>query len=232
MSAELAISELATRLGLCDGRSGDAWIMTFHACCARILRRDIEKIGYERSFTIFDDDDQNAVLKEIYKRNNIDDKNFPIKSMRAVISDAKNELKGPADWFESSDQDEKAQKVYDIYLEYETRLKSLNALDFDDLLVEHPPVLEYYRQRFRYVLVDEYQDTNKAQYQLVHLLTLNNHNICANTFTIKARNNFNRVAYNKFSVTNIIFTRIFLSVVNRRRYNLNAVNLPRRFRQK
>mgnify|MGYP002623383283 FL=1 len=181
-----AAKEMKQRItALIGEKADDAWISTFHSSCARILRRDIEKIGYERSFTIFDDDDQNAVLKEIYKRNNIDDKNFPIKSMRAVISDAKNELKGPADWFESSDQDEKAQKVYDIYLEYETRLKSLNALDFDDLLlktlqllVEHPPVLEYYRQRFRYVLVDEYQDTNKAQYQLVHLLTRNNHNIC------------------------------------------------------
>ncbi len=163
----------------------EAWISTFHSSCARILRKDIDKIGYDRSFTIFDDDDQNAVLKEIYKRLNIDDKMIPIKSMRAVISDAKNALMSPDEWFNKSEQDMRAEQMRNIFVEYETRLKALNGLDFDDLLLktlellaEHPPVLDYYRQRFQYVMVDEYQDTNKAQYELVHLLTSVNKNIC------------------------------------------------------
>ena len=181
-----AAKEMKERItALIGEKAEEVWISTFHSSCARILRRDIEKIGYQRSFTIFDDDDQNAVLKEIYKRLNIDDKNLPIKSMRGIISDAKNQLLSPDEWFQQSPRDYQSQRVHDIYLEYETRLKGLNALDFDDLLLktlellaEHPPVLEYYRQRFQYVLVDEYQDTNKAQYELVHLLTSDNGNIC------------------------------------------------------
>ncbi|MBQ6529085.1 MAG: DNA helicase PcrA [Clostridia bacterium] len=181
-----AAREMKERItALIGDKAEDAWISTFHSSCARILRKDIEKIGYERSFTIFDDDDQNAVLKEIYKRMNIDDKNLPIKMMRSVISDAKNELLSPDEWFQNSPRDYQSQRIHDIYLEYETRLKGLNALDFDDLLLktlqllaDHPPVLEYYRQRFQYVLVDEYQDTNKAQYELVHLLTASTRNLC------------------------------------------------------
>ncbi len=181
-----AAKEMKDRITSLIGEQADqAWISTFHSSCARILRRDIDKIGYSRSFTIFDDDDQNSVIKEILKRLNIDDKNLPAKMIRATISGAKNELMGPDEWFQKSERDHQAQQIHDIYLEYETRLKSLNALDFDDLLLktlellaEHEPVLEAYRNRFKYVLVDEYQDTNRAQYELIHLLTLHNPNIC------------------------------------------------------
>lgn len=181
-----AAKEMKERItALIGDKAEDVWVSTFHSSCARILRKDIEKIGYERSFTIFDDDDQNAVLKEIYKRLNIDDKMLSIKMMRGIISDAKNDLLSPDEWFQNSPRDYMSQREHDIYLEYETRLKGLNALDFDDLLLktlellaDHPPVLEYYRQRFQYILVDEYQDTNKAQYELIHLLSSANRNIC------------------------------------------------------
>ena len=163
----------------------DAWISTFHATCARILRRDIEKLGYTRSFVIYDDDDQTTTLKEILKRLNVDEKLLPHKEIRAKISDAKNKLMSPDEWFQQSDRDYRSQLIHDVFVEYETRLKAQNALDFDDLLLktltlftDHPPVLDSYRRRFRYVMVDEYQDTNFAQYQLVKLLTAESRNLC------------------------------------------------------
>ncbi len=163
----------------------DAWISTFHSTCARILRRDIEKLGYTRSFVIYDDDDQSAVLKEILKRLNIDDKFLPPRELKAKISDAKNRLMGPDEWFEQSERDSRCQMIHSVFTAYEERLKGLNALDFDDLLVktlellaDHPPVLEGYRRRFRYVLVDEYQDTNYAQYRMIKLLTDESRNLC------------------------------------------------------
>lgn len=162
-----------------------AWISTFHSTCARILRRDIEKIGYERNFTIYDDDDQNTVLKEILKKLNIDDKFIPVREVRGKISDAKNRLMTPDEWFMQSPRDHRTSIIHDIMCEYEKRLKSLNALDFDDLLLktlellaDHPPVLAGYRQRFQYVMVDEYQDTNRAQYELIRLLTEESRNLC------------------------------------------------------
>ena len=163
----------------------DAWISTFHSSCARILRRDIEKLGYSRSFGIYDDDDQMSVLKEIYKQLDIDDKFIPLREVKGKIGDAKNKLLSPDEWFSKSPRDYRSDKIHDIMTTYEKRLKSLNALDFDDLLLrtlellaEHPPVLEAYRSRFRYVMVDEYQDTNKAQYELVRLLTAESRNLC------------------------------------------------------
>ncbi|MBQ8556477.1 MAG: DNA helicase PcrA [Clostridia bacterium] len=168
-----------------DEAAEDAWISTFHSTCARILRRDIEKLGYTRSFVIYDDDDQGAVLKEILKRLNIDDKFLPPRELKAKISDAKNKLMGPDEWFQQSDKDYRSQMIHSVFLEYETRLKAMNALDFDDLLVktlellaDHPPVLESYRKRFRYVMVDEYQDTNYAQYMMIKLLTDESRNLC------------------------------------------------------
>lgn len=162
-----------------------AWISTFHSSCARILRRDIEKLGYTRSFVIYDEDDQTAAIKEILKRLNIDEKFLPIKELRARISDAKNDLLAPDEWFTQSPRDQRSSMIHDVFVEYETRLRSLNALDFDDLLVktltlfaDHPPVLQYYRSLFQYVCVDEYQDTNYAQYMLVRLLTSESGNLC------------------------------------------------------
>ena len=181
-----AAKEMKERItGLVGDEAEDAWISTFHSTCARILRRDIEKLGYTRSFVIYDNDDQGAVIKEILKRQNIDDKFLPPREIKAKISDAKNKLLTPDEWFMQTERDFRSQMMHDVFVEYETRLKSQNALDFDDLLVKtlellsaHPPVLESYRNRFRYVMVDEYQDTNYAQYELVRLLTAQSRNLC------------------------------------------------------
>ena len=166
-------------------KAEEAWISTFHSTCARILRRDIEKIGYSRSFTIFDDDDQQRVLKEILKQLNIDDRFLPVREVRAKISDAKNRMMTPDEWFGKTLRDRRNSMIHDVMTTYEKRMKDLNALDFDDLLLktlillaDHPPVLEVYRRRFRYVLVDEYQDTNRTQYELLRLLTAESRNLC------------------------------------------------------
>ncbi len=181
-----AAKEMKERVNQLVGESGnDVWVSTFHAMCARILRRDIEKLGYSRSFTIYDDDDQASVLKELYKTLNIDEKNMNPREVRAKISDAKNRLLGPDDWFMESSRDFRSQQFHDLYSAYEKKLRHSNALDFDDLLVrtlelfaDHPPVLESYRDKFQYVHVDEYQDTNFAQYSLVKLITHKSRNLC------------------------------------------------------
>lgn len=144
-----------------DG-AAEVWVSTFHSGCAKILRRDIEKLGYTRSFTIYDDDDQMSALKEILKRLNIDDKFLPPREIKSKISDAKNKLLGPQDWFAQSERDYRSQMVYDVYNAYEEKLKSSNSLDFDDLIVktlelfaQHPPVLEAYQRKLRYIHVDD-----------------------------------------------------------------------------
>ena len=163
----------------------EMWIGTFHSMCVRILRRDIEKLGYQRSFTIYDEDDQLRVVKEAVKILGMDENRIPPKEIRARISAAKNKMLSPDEWFQESLKDYQAQQFYDLYSYYEEKLKLSNALDFDDLLLrtlhlflDHPPVLDYYRQRFQYVLVDEYQDTNPAQYSFVELLTKESRNLC------------------------------------------------------
>ena len=163
----------------------EAWIGTFHSICARILRRDIEKLGYSRSFVIYDEDDQTRVLKEIYKQLNVDDSFIPLRETSHKISDAKNRMLTPDEWFAQSGRDYRSNIIHDIMITYEARMKTLNALDFDDLLLKtlellagHPPVLDVYRKRFRYVMVDEYQDTNHAQYELVRILTSESRNLC------------------------------------------------------
>ncbi|MBE5811212.1 MAG: DNA helicase PcrA [Clostridiales bacterium] len=181
-----AAKEMKERITAMVGdQAEEAWISTFHSTCARMLRRDIEKLGYTRSFVIYDDDDQKSVLKEILKRLNIDEKFLPIRELSAKISDAKNKLMSPDEWFRESQKDYRYQMIHNVFVEYETRLKANNALDFDDLLVktlellaDHPPVLESYRKRLRYVMVDEYQDTNYAQYMMIKLLTDESRNLC------------------------------------------------------
>ena len=170
---------------LAGADASEAWIGTFHSICCRILRRDIEKLGYERSFTIYDDDDQQRVIKAVLKELDIDEKFLPPKAVSADISDAKNRLLSPDEWLQKRGGDYRSQKTHDVMTRYEQRLRAANALDFDDLLVktlqlfvEHPPVLEYYQGRFQYVHVDEYQDTNYAQYQLVRLITRESRNLC------------------------------------------------------
>ncbi|MCI5771517.1 MAG: DNA helicase PcrA [Clostridiales bacterium] len=168
-----------------EGQAKDMWLGTFHSVCVRMLRRDIEKIGYSRSFTIYDEDDSTRVIKEALKTLNIDEKQLAPREVRSKLSDAKNKLMTPDEWFAASPKDFHSQKLHDVFGWYEQRLKGANALDFDDillralqLLVDHPPVLDYYRQKFRYVHVDEYQDTNAAQYQFVRLLTQESRNLC------------------------------------------------------
>ena len=182
-----AAKEMKARVQALIGeeQAEEAWISTFHSTCARILRRDIEKLGYSRSFTIYDDDDQQRVLKDVLKQLNIDEKFLPVREIRVKISDAKNRMLAPDEWFAKSSRDRRNSLIHDVMTEYEKRMKALNALDFDDLLLktllllaDHPPVLEAYRRRFRYVLVDEYQDTNRTQYELIRLMTAESRNLC------------------------------------------------------
>ena len=181
-----AAREMQERIERLAGASaGDAWIGTFHSVCCRILRRDIENLGYERSFTIYDEDDQQRVIKAVLKELDIDEKFLPPKGISIAISDAKNRLMEPDEWLKNSPGDYRSQKTHDVMIRYEARLRAANALDFDDLLMktlqlflDHPPVLQYYQQRFQYVHVDEYQDTNYAQYQMVRLLTQESRNLC------------------------------------------------------
>ena len=172
-------------LKLCPAAS-EAWVSTFHACCARMLRRDIEKLGYQRSFSIYDDDDQNAAIRGILKDMNLNEKMYAPRDVRAIISDAKNRLLTPKEWLrEAGEGDFRNKKLYEIFETYQKKLKGNNALDFDDLLMKtielltnHPPVLQYYQNRFHYIMVDEYQDTNMAQYEMVRLLAGQRRNLC------------------------------------------------------
>ena len=181
-----AAKEMAERVQALTGEAGsEAWISTFHACCARILRRDIEKLGYKRQFAIYDEDDRMSVIKAVLKELNLGDKEYPPKAVKAAISDAKNRMLSPEEWLKDAGDDFRNRKYYEAYRLYERTLRGNNALDFDDLLVktlellaEQPPVLEYYQNRFDYILVDEYQDTNRAQYELVRLLTGKKRNLC------------------------------------------------------
>ena len=132
--------------------ANDMWLGTFHSVCVRILRRDIEKLGYKRSFTIYDDDDQLRVIKDGLKTLGLDESRSQPKEMRAKISGAKNKMLSPDEWFQESLKDYQCQQFHDLYSYYEDRLRAANALDFDDLLLrvlelflEHPPVLDYYR---------------------------------------------------------------------------------------
>lgn len=180
-----AAREMRDRVTMLSGeKADDAWVLTFHACCARILRRDIEKLGYKREFVIYDDDDQMTLIKRILKQLDINDKNYPPRSVKSVISDAKNKMLSPEEWYKEN-ADMRSKPYYRAYQEYENQLKSNNALDFDDLILktlillsEHPPVLESYRRKFSYILVDEYQDTNLAQYMLIKLLAGDKKNVC------------------------------------------------------
>ncbi|MBQ7184278.1 MAG: UvrD-helicase domain-containing protein [Clostridia bacterium] len=180
-----AAKEMQERVERLVGDTADMWMGTFHSICARILRRDIEKIGRARDFVIYDEEDAGRILKDILKDLNIGDKVFTPRELKRYISDAKNKLLAPDEWFAQSERTYRAQQIHDIYTLYDKRLAAVNALDFDDLLiktlqlfVDNPPVLDYYQRRFEYVHVDEYQDTNRAQYQLVRLLTLTHHNLC------------------------------------------------------
>ena len=167
--------------------AGSVWISTFHSLCVRILRRHIDLLGYENSFTIYDTDDQKTLMKDVCKNLNINTKELREREILSAISSAKNELIGPVRFREeeAGSYDYRYRKIADCYDEYQRALKKNNALDFDDLLMlavelfkKHPEVLEYYQKRFVYIMVDEYQDTNTAQFELVRLLAARFRNLC------------------------------------------------------
>ncbi len=161
------------------------WVATFHATCVRILRRYIDRLGYDNRFTIYDTDDQKSIMKDVCKRLSIDTKTYKEKTILAAISSAKNELLTPEKYEKTVGGDYYKKKIAQAYREYQKQLKSSNALDFDDLLMKtvelfskNPDVLEGYQERFRYIMIDEYQDTNTAQFQLVSLLAGKYQNLC------------------------------------------------------
>ncbi len=183
-----AAGELKERLERMLGPSAnDIWAATFHSCCARILRRDIEKLGYASSFTIYDSADSERVVKDAEKALGVDEKAFPPKVVLGYISRAKDALKLAPAYAEECARmgDYRLQRIAAIYVEYEKRLKAANALDFDDLIFctvrllrQEEEVRSYYQRKFRYVLVDEYQDTNNMQYHLASLLAGGYENFC------------------------------------------------------
>ncbi len=157
--------------------SEQIWVSTFHSTCVRILRRFIETLGFTRSFTIYDSDDQKTLMREICKYLNIDTKKTNERAILSVISKAKDELISPDEFTRLAGRDANQLRYAQAYTEYQKRLRQSNALDFDDLICRtvelfrtNPQALEYYQYRFRYIMVDEYQDTNTAQFQLIHLL--------------------------------------------------------------
>ncbi len=162
--------------------ANDLWVMTFHACCVRILRMEIERLGYSKTFVIYDDADQQSLYKKIIRELNLNDKVYTPRALAGDISEAKNHSQSPRQYLIECG---KPSPVVDVYDAYQKQLKCNNALDFDDLLLKTselfatcPDVLEKYQRRFRYILVDEYQDTNMTQYHIVSMLAAQHKNIC------------------------------------------------------
>lgn len=180
-----AAREMKERIAVLTGPLADQiWVSTFHSMCVRILRRDIDRIGISRNFSILDPGDQQSVIKQILKEQNLDPKKFVPRSILGTISSAKNKLKTAKDYAKEAN-DPYSEVVRDVYTEYEQRLLKNHALDFDDLIMTTlhlfdrvPEVLEYYQRKFQYIHVDEYQDTNMAQYKLVKMLAERFQNLC------------------------------------------------------
>ena len=180
-----AAGEMRERVDALVGQGAEqVWVATFHSTCVRILRRFIDRIGFENSFTIYDADDQKTLMKQVFKELQIDTRVMKERAVLSRISAAKNEMTGPEE-FRKQAQNYFDEKAADCYDRYQQKLKQNNALDFDDLLVKTvqlfraaPDVLDYYQERFRYILVDEYQDTNTVQFLLVELLAAKYKNLC------------------------------------------------------
>jgi DNA helicase-2/ATP-dependent DNA helicase PcrA len=181
-----AAQEMRERLEKLVGLAAERlWVATFHSTCLRILRWEINELGYTKDFVIYDDADQQTLIKMILKEMNLDEKKYTPRSISSRISSYKNELKTPSAASRELGNNYYDQQIINIYAEYQKRLKSNNALDFDDLIMltvqlfkENPEVLEKYQERFKYILVDEYQDTNTAQYMLINLLAAKHKNLC------------------------------------------------------
>lgn len=181
-----AAKEMAERVeALIGSAANDMWVRTFHSACVRILRKDIERLGYSRSFNIIDSDDQKSLVKECLKELGISEEEFPAKTVMNEISSAKDKLLLPDEYIKQYGSEYRLDKLGRIYRLYQQKLKNSNDLDFDDLIMltvklfeEAPEVLEYYRNKFKYILVDEYQDTNMAQNELILMLAKEHKNIC------------------------------------------------------
>ena len=183
-----AAGELKDRLSARLGpAANDVWASTFHSACVRILRHDIDRIGFDKDFTIYDTDDSKRVIKDILKEQNLDEKSFSPKSILSIISSSKDRYESPEEFANKAEHqnDWKMSRIAKVYSAYARKLRSANALDFDDiiyhtvkLLEQEPDVLAYYQNKFRYVLVDEYQDTNHLQYLLTSLLAGGRKNLC------------------------------------------------------
>ncbi len=181
-----AAKEMKERVSALCEEGKDVWVSTFHSTCVRILRRDIDKLGYTNQFTIYDTSDSERLMKNIYKAYNINDKVYPVKGVLAEIGRQKDRLVTPREYMISVEKDFRMKKVGELYQIYQDQLKQNNALDFDDLIFKtvmlfrgFPEVLEKYQDRFKYIMVDEYQDTNASQYQLIKLLAGKYGNLCA-----------------------------------------------------
>jgi DNA helicase-2/ATP-dependent DNA helicase PcrA len=181
-----AANEMKERVNAIIGElSKDMWICTFHTACVRILRSHIGVLGFEQGFVIYDSADTKTVLKECYKELDIDEKNYPYRAVLSIISKAKDDMLSPDDFFEEAKGDYRKTRIGEIYELYQKKLKANNALDFDDILFfavkileENPEILEKYQNRFCYIMVDEYQDTNNSQYKFISMLAKKHKNIC------------------------------------------------------
>ena len=181
-----AAKEMKERVeGLVGAEAQDMWLGTFHSVCVRILKREIELLGYSRDFNIFDEIDKDKVIKEVMKKLNIDDKIYPTGLIKAEISKAKEVMKDDKQYAKDAQGDFRKEEIAKVYTMYQQTLRTNNSIDFDDIIMltvqlflEHPDRLEYYQEKYKYVLVDEYQDTNKTQFLLISLLTAGTGNIC------------------------------------------------------
>ena len=181
-----AAGEMRERVDSLVGFGAESiWVSTFHSTCVRILRRYIEHLGYTTSFSIYDSDDQKTLMKQVFKTLDIDTKQYKERSVLGIISSVKDKLISPEEFLLNAGQDFRQKKVGEIYREYQNQLKKNNALDFDDLIVKtvelfqnDSQILDYYQERFRYIMVDEYQDTNTAQFKLISLLASKYGNLC------------------------------------------------------
>ena len=181
-----AAGEMRDRVDRLVGFGSESiWVSTFHSMCVRILRRHISLLGYDTNFTIYDTDDQKTLMKDVCKLLQVDTKVYKERALLGAVSHAKNELITPEEFRLEAGGDYSRQKIAEVYAEYEKQLRANNALDFDDLLVKtvqlfqtQADVLEYYQERFRYIMVDEYQDTNTVQFELIRLLSARYRNLC------------------------------------------------------
>ncbi len=181
-----AAKEMQERVhALIGDKANDMWISTFHSTCVRILRREIEKLGYKRNFTIYDSSDQKTLVKECMKVLSINDKEITENEIMSKISKAKDNMQSADSYYREHEHNFREKKIAEVYKMYQKRLKENNALDFDDLICKtvelfkkNPETLEFYQRKFQYIMVDEYQDTNGTQYEFVTLLAAKHRNIC------------------------------------------------------